>query len=149
ESGNGVPFSALSSPTLSMQPSFSFGAIFNQVTVDQSGGPNDGNIYGASGERWSGFTPDGNPIPGLQGSGENACGIAPEPGGETVIARDRSGFHHLNLNGEEVEKTDYAGSPGLQPNTDRKWSERGGVCKPVFNNEGEMYGIKDAGGELG
>ena len=150
--GNGVAFSGPASPTISIPSTEGFGGNTAQVAVDQSGGPNDGNFYTAAGvsySAWAGFSPDGNPLPGFGGTSEEVCGIAPEPGRETVLLSNREGIHHYTTSGEDVERPDYAGSPGLQPNTKRKWSERGSFCKEVFNNEGELYAIKQAGGELG
>jgi hypothetical protein len=147
EAGSGAPFSKTG--TASVPVSAGYGPARTQVSVDQSGGPNAGNMYASVASSWTGFTPDGGPLPGFSGSNEQVCGIAPEPDGETIIVSDREGIHHYNTSGEEVEKADYAGSPGLEPNTKRKWAERGSFCKEVFNNEGEIYGIKQQGGELG
>ncbi len=148
EAGAGVPFSGTGTASLSMNSGSSFGPNYTQVSVDQSGGPNDGNVYGSSGESYSSFTPDGQALPGLTGGQENACGIVPEPGGEAILINNREGLVQFSPTGEQVAE-DYAGSPGLEANTDRKWSERGHICKPVFDSNNELYGIKAEGGELG
>jgi hypothetical protein len=135
-----VNFSGLGSPRLILSgPSASLGSSA-QVDVDQTGGPNAGNIYLGTGTHY-GFFGDGSVIPNFEDGEESACGAAADPGGELVLIPGRNGMVWRTLDGELHHEV-RVGSPGWEPGKKNQWAERAKACKAVFDGNGDLVGIK-------
>lgn len=139
--GTPVDFPATGQPIRTMV-GFGVGIANGQVTVERIGGPHDGNVYAAQGNA-HGFTAAGSPIPGFNFSQENLCGVAVDGSDEfsDIIISGRNGMYRYERDGTQTRE-DFSGSPGWEPGTKRKWSERGKACKPVIDGEHSLYGIK-------
>jgi hypothetical protein len=139
--GQGIDFSGLGSPRISLEPGYrEFGQNFAQVTVDESGGPNEGNVYANINPYRFGFGADGTVLPGVLESNENLCGITVTPDGEELLVETRFSTEHFTVAGKPLF-IDRVSEPGYETGIRKNWSERGRVCKPVVDNEGNIYGI--------
>jgi hypothetical protein len=153
--GTGVNFPATGTPQIMSTPRtdccleyhLTYEFVNPQVSVDQTGGPNEGNIYASGSGRIYGWDPNGNPLPGFeQEMSETGLGIAVLPNGEIYTnGPGRGNMGHFNSKGTLL-KTYMQGSPGLEPSVNAKWSERGALERIAVDNEGDVYGIKFGNG---
>ena len=147
-SGTGVRFSSNNSPIAQMQ---GFGtSIFEpQVSVDQYGGPNEGKFYVSGSNSRFAFNADGTEEINFNETSEGLCGAAPAPpDGERILVPFNGAFSggpltYYNFKGEEVGFDDQ-GSPGYQPGVKKKFF--GHICKPSYDSQGNIYGLKTFGG---
>jgi hypothetical protein len=137
-----VNFSGLGIPRLITSGANAGLSSSAQVDVDQTGGPNAGNIYVASGNAKQGYFADGTPIPNFADFEESRCGAAADPGGELVLTGGRNGLRWFTTPGNEFDHEVRVGYPGYEPGKKNQWSERGKACKAVFDGNGDIVGIK-------
>ncbi len=140
--GAGVNFPSSGTPRVS----YPFGGSnTTQVSLDQTGGTLDGNIYVSAGTQQTGFNPDGSVLPGASFyTGE--CGIAADPLNDRIVTSSFNGLRFYSVDGDLLA-TVPAGPPGLQAGT--KSFGYYSACRPVFDSENFLYGLHTEGGESG
>lgn len=114
-----------------------------QVALDETGGAHNGNFYAAGSGRMFGWDEDGNPLPGIERElSETGFGIAVLPNGNIIVHGTGRGTNALISPEGTLLNSYHAGSPGLEPSVNAKWSEFGALEKLVVDGEGNVYGIK-------
>ena len=154
--GAGVNFAATGTPQIysprnPLLPEFELIFPFSEpsLTLDQTGGPDDGNLYATGGGRIYGWDEEGNPIPGFESDqSEGGMGITTLSDGNLFANAGGRGTNALISPEGALLASYHAGSPGLDPSVNGKWSESGTLLRVVADSEDSIYGIK-AGTEIG
>src|SRR4051794_12293190 len=147
-SGTPVAFASLGTPWFQIEPSIDTNS---DITIDQSGGPTDGNFWlrgnGFAGA--TGYKPDGSPIaakPKGAGGFGASCGLALSPDGKEILLAERGGvYHYETATGDELGTADFVGPEGIQPGVKIRGGELLRSCRHVSDNNGDLYGVAPSG----
>jgi hypothetical protein len=154
--GAGVNFTATGTPRVLIGKGPFENQYFGdpQVSLDQTGGPNNGNFYADGSARKYGWKASGEPIPEFEGElSENGQGIAVMLDGN-IMANGNSTFPgrgrmtYFNAKGKSVS-SDFPGYIGLKPSIKRKWGEFGSLKNFEIDNDGNIWGPRYVGGNEG
>ncbi len=144
--GAPVVFASLGTPWFRIDPGLD---TINDIGIDQSGGPTDGNFYvrgNYGGDLVSGFKPDGSVLPAPKNlNGDSSCGVAVTPDGKEGIHSQRGGIAHFDTATGEQTTFDSVGSAGIEPGVKIRGGEFLRPCHDTFDDNGDIYGVTNDG----
>jgi hypothetical protein len=143
--GTPLAFSKLGTNWFQVEPSV---GESSRLTIDQSGGPTDGNFYTSTGGAGVILTkPDGttsNFEPQETFFGPNGCGIALTNDGKELITTvgGNTGLMHWTLDGKLLQnEAGFIGPEGFKPGVKVRGGESIQACDMAFDNNGDLVAI--------